>query len=152
MRQELHSTRRREAGQSILEIALVIPIFILMFCGMVDLGRWIFFGIEISSAARAAVQYGALNRITAADTVGMTQAAKSDTPDIAGLTVTPRPFCQCSNAPGANAVCVLNSCPNNRLILFLEVDTSAQYVPWARYPGIASSITVNSKAVMRVGE
>jgi Flp pilus assembly protein TadG len=146
------SAWRTEAGQSILEIALALPIFILMFCGMVDLGRWIFLGIEVSSAARAAVQYGSLNRITAVDNAGMTEAANSDTPDIAGLIVTPKPFCQCSNSLGTNAVCVLGSCPNNRLILFLEVDTSATYVPWARYPGIASSIAVNSKAVMRVGE
>lgn len=90
---------------------MVSPLLILLFSGMVDLGRWIYMVVEVSSAARAAVAYGAQTRVTAADNAGMTLAAQHDTPDLAGLTATPTTTCQCATAPGANVTCVLSSCP-----------------------------------------
>lgn len=142
--------RRSEGGQSIIELALVTPVFLLMLAGVVDLSRWVYAGMEVASAARAAVQYGSLNRITAADSTGMTHAAQNDTPDVLGLAVTPTLYCQCSNVLGTNVTCALASC--TRLVLFLQVDTSAVYKPVLHYPFIGSSVTVKAKAVMRVGE
>jgi len=145
-----------ESGQSILEFALVTPVVLLIFFGMIDLGRWMFLAMEVASSARAGIQYGAQNRATAADSAGIVTAAKNDVPDIPGITVTPTQYCQCSAAPGTNVSCSsLASCSgsSNRLILFLRVDTSAIYTPWISYSSIAvGNITIKGHAVMRPGQ
>jgi Flp pilus assembly protein TadG len=141
-----------ETGASIMEVALIAPVLMVMLFGMVDLGRWMYLAVEVSSAARAGVQYGAQNRATAVDSAGIQQAAVNDTPYIAGLTVTPTTICQCSGTPGTNVACSLASCTGSaQLGLFLKVTTSAQYKPWILYPSVASSVTVNGHATMEVG-
>jgi Flp pilus assembly protein TadG len=44
--------RRRTAGQSMVEFALVLPIFLLIVLGLVDLGRAVFSYTSITNAAR----------------------------------------------------------------------------------------------------
>jgi hypothetical protein len=45
-------TRRRSAGQSLVEFALVIPIFLLMFVAVFDGGRLVYMNTVLSQAAR----------------------------------------------------------------------------------------------------
>ena len=40
-----------EAGGSLVELALIFPLVMLLLFGMIDLGRWIYLDIEVSSAA-----------------------------------------------------------------------------------------------------
>ena len=42
----------RQRGQSLVEFALVLPIFLLMLFGLIDLGRIIYFNSTLSQAAR----------------------------------------------------------------------------------------------------
>jgi len=52
---------RRQAGQSLLEFALVIPIFLAMLLGMVDLGRAIWANNAVANAAREAARFAAVH-------------------------------------------------------------------------------------------
>src|ERR1017187_2493208 len=97
----IFGTARLESGQSVLEVALLSPLLVLMLFGMIDLSRWVFQAVEVSSAARAGAQYGAQNLATAADTGstgGIVTAAKNDVPDIPSLIVTPSTVCQCATS------------------------------------------------------
>ena len=145
-------TANREAGQSLVEVALIMSVLIVMLSGLVDLGRWIYVGMEVSSAARAGAQYGSTNRITAADTAGITQAATNDS-GVSGLSLTPAPstFCRCSNAAGTNVSCSTSSCTAGALVLYLEVDTQASYTPFITY-AILGSRTLKGKSIMPVGQ
>lgn len=44
--------RRRRSGQSLVEFALVVPIIVLLFAGIVDLGRAFYYQIGVTDAAR----------------------------------------------------------------------------------------------------
>jgi Flp pilus assembly protein TadG len=44
--------RRRRRGQALVEFALVIPIFLLMLFGIVDIGRLVYLNSTVSQAAR----------------------------------------------------------------------------------------------------
>jgi Flp pilus assembly protein TadG len=44
--------RRRSRGQSLVEFALVLPLFLLMFFGIVDGARYVFMNSVLSQAAR----------------------------------------------------------------------------------------------------
>jgi PKD repeat protein/Flp pilus assembly protein TadG len=61
-------TARRRRGQSVVEFALVLPIFLALLLMAVDFGRLFFTYIQVSNAAREAAAYGATQPT---DTVGM---------------------------------------------------------------------------------
>ena len=69
-------------GASFVELALVLPLFLLMLVPVVDIGRAFYAAIEVTSAAHAGAMYGLENP---SDTSGMVQAAKAD---VIGPTVT----------------------------------------------------------------
>src|SRR5271155_3125525 len=92
---------RIDAGQALVELALMFPLFILMLVGAAEFGRLAFAGIEVSNAARAGVQYGAQSTVMGSDNAGMQQAAVQDAANLAGLTATASHFCACSNGGGS---------------------------------------------------
>jgi Flp pilus assembly protein TadG len=153
----IFGTTRPESGQSVLEVALLSPLLVLMLFGMIDLSRWVFQAVEVSSAARAGAQYGAQNLATAADTGstgGIVTAAKNDVPDIPSLIVTPSTVCQCATSPGTNTSCTSSCAGSGGLLVFVKVDTSATFQTWIPYPrlGLASSVTMKGHAVFAVGQ
>ena len=54
--------RRRRAGQTLVEFALVFPIFILLLLGVFDIGRAVFAYNEVTNAAREAVRMAIVNQ------------------------------------------------------------------------------------------
>ena len=62
------TTRSRRRGQSVVEFALILPVFLVLLLMAVDFGRLFFTYIQVSNAAREAAAYGAAQPT---DTVGM---------------------------------------------------------------------------------
>ena len=52
---------RREEGQSALEFVLVLPVFILAFLLLVDLGMLMYQYVSLSNAEREGARFGAIN-------------------------------------------------------------------------------------------
>lgn len=141
---------RIDAGQALVELALMFPLFILMLVGAAEFGRLAFAGIEVSNAARAGVQYGAQSTVMASDNAGMQQAAVQDAANLAGLTATASHFCACSN--GGGSTCEPTDCAGARIIEYVEVHTSATIDPLFYYPGLPKKFTLQGQATMRVAE
>jgi Flp pilus assembly protein TadG len=121
---------------------------LLLLLALIDVGRLAYMSIEVSNAARAAASYGSQSHITAVNSTGMVQAAKNDAPDLSGLTPTAIHFCTCSNA-GGQVTCTLSSCPSARLLLYVQVSTSATYTPWFPYTGSPGSWILSGSSTMR---
>ncbi len=60
-----------------VEFAILAPVFVFLLIGLIEVGRFAFFGILAANAARAGAQYGAQTLSTAADTVGMTKRGRA---------------------------------------------------------------------------
>jgi Flp pilus assembly protein TadG len=72
--------RRRGHGQSLVEFALVIPIFLLIFMGIVDFGRAIFTYNSLSNAARDGARVAIVDQtVTGGIPAGATEAANQAT-------------------------------------------------------------------------
>ena len=54
--------RWRPRGQSLVEFAVILPIFMLMLCGIFDLGRAVMYYNTISNASREAVRVGIVDQ------------------------------------------------------------------------------------------
>jgi Flp pilus assembly protein TadG len=69
-------TRRRgDRGQTIVEFALILPIFILVLVGIVDFGRAVYASSTIQNAAREAVRVAIVDQnVTVIETEAIEQA------------------------------------------------------------------------------
>jgi Flp pilus assembly protein TadG len=54
-----------QLGQSLVEFALILPILLIVFLGVLDLGRSFYTYIALTNAAREAARYTAVNNIPA---------------------------------------------------------------------------------------
>jgi Flp pilus assembly protein TadG len=52
---------RRERGQALVEFALVIPIVMLLMCGLFDLGRVVFINNSLSDGARQGARHASVD-------------------------------------------------------------------------------------------
>jgi Flp pilus assembly protein TadG len=147
-------TMRGESGQSLVELALIVPIFALLILGAAEFGQMVYAAIEISNAARAGVAFGSQTAATAAQTALIQQAAINDAPDIAGLNATAITFCSCSNTASTHIDCssAQSTCAasGNHALTYVQVNTSATIAPLIHYPGISGGFTMYGQAIMRV--
>jgi Flp pilus assembly protein TadG len=95
--------RRHGAGQSVVEFALVVPIFLLLLLMAVDFGRLFYSYVQISNAAREAAAFGAT---APTDTAGMQSRAVQEKnsqsqgePPLDPITT------RCANPAGATITC-----------------------------------------------
>jgi Flp pilus assembly protein TadG len=143
--------KSEEKGQTLLEVALLTPLLLLLLVGIFEIGRFAYYSIEVSNAARAAVQYGAQSLADAKDAAGIRQAALNDSPELSGLTVNPTVRCACSEAPSSYVPCPALGCTGHPVV-FVQVDTNANITPFFRYPGLPTTFPVNGHAMMRVAQ
>jgi Flp pilus assembly protein TadG len=142
----------RERGQSLVELAFVVPLLLLLLVGIIEIGRFAFYSILVSNAARAGAQYGAQNLASASDTVGIAAAANRDGQGGTGLTVTSSQECGCSGA-ALSGTCPATLCvaPNHPLV-YVRVQVIGSFPSLFRYPGLPASINVTSIEEMRVAQ
>lgn len=145
----LESLRSSVAGGAAVELAIVLPVLLLLAIGVADIGRVFFTGITVVNAARAGAQYGAQSTATSADTVGMNLVATQDAADAGAITVSSRSFCRCD--AGEIADCSTGDCGVYGLYrLYVEV-TATRAVPLVfTYPGFANPVTLTRAATFRV--
>jgi len=58
----LSSRSRRGRGQALVEFALILPVFLLIFFGIIDAGRLIFTYNTIANASRSAARVAIVNQ------------------------------------------------------------------------------------------
>jgi Flp pilus assembly protein TadG len=146
---------RDDAGQAILETALLLPFLLLLLIGAIEFGIVAYASIETSNAAAAGALYGAQNHASAVDNAGMIQAARNDASDLTSgiMTVTPSTTCACQlgTTPSAISCASTTSCVTpSRIIQWVRVDTSTTIDPLFHYPGLGTTVTVQGHATMRV--
>ncbi|MCH8996747.1 MAG: pilus assembly protein [Proteobacteria bacterium] len=140
---------RGASGNVTIEFGILILILVTLAIGAFDFGRLGYRKIAITSAARAGAQYGTQDLVTAADTAGMTQAARNDIRDAGNaLNITARQYCDC---PGQGEVACTVTCNDGSYsLMYVEVTVPDQVNLLFPYPGITSPRAVVSISTMRV--
>ncbi len=137
----------QQAGSSLLELALLLPVLLLLLAGAVDFGQAYYTGIEVSSAAESGAAYGVLNPT---DTAGMSTAALLDAADVPAMSATATWGCECSDGTGASTNCAAKpSCPVN-LVNYVDVSTAVTYQPILDYGVLPSAFALTGHSRMRV--
>ena len=132
-----HRWRRRDAGASAVEMAIVLPLLVLLAFGIIDFGRMLNAQIQLSQAAREGVRLAALaggsGYSTADVSARVAQAAPNPGFGGTGASVSPAPV-MCTTLSGATDAATVNVTYQFRGIFFL-----------------AGGVTLQQKAVMRCG-
>jgi Flp pilus assembly protein TadG len=140
-------------GTALVEMALVVPVLLLLVFGAVDFGRAYYVKIEVTNAAHAGAEYGSQYP---KDTAGITTAAKQSASDLSNLTVPTIAYgCECSDGSSYSAncaatlTCASSSSRGTNVVNRVQVTATSVYttlVPWRVIP---SSFTLTSTATIR---
>lgn len=150
----IRSNLRCDRGTSLIEFAIVAPVFILLLIGIIEIGRFTYFAILATHAARAGAQYAAQNLQTAADasTGGSNtkNAALQDGQSLSQWTVSSSIICTVSGVVTSCPASNTNSVSPN-LVYYVQVQVSGTFNSLLKYPGIPHQVPVTGTAIMPVG-
>jgi Flp pilus assembly protein TadG len=140
---------RSVTGGAAVELAVILPVLVLLAIGVSDLGRLFFTGITVANAARAGASYGAQNTFTSGDTVAINLVATQDAVNAGAVTVTSRSFCRCD--AGEVGDCTTGDCgAYGEYRFYVEVTVTKSVNMVFQYPGFASPVTLSRTATFRV--
>jgi Flp pilus assembly protein TadG len=136
---------RREDAQSLVELALLMPLFILLLLGSAEVARFAWTAVLTANAARAGAAYGCQSVVTAKDQTGIQAVAATDGVNLTNLNTTRTLSCACSNG-NAITSCIttaLTDCPAPATILnYVQVNTTSTVSLFGK------SFTANGQSIM----
>jgi Flp pilus assembly protein TadG len=141
--------KHRQKGTALIETALLIPVFLLLFMGVADYGRVFYTADIVVQAAEAGAGFGSMNTTNAANNAGMQTAATNAASSISGLTATATSFCTCG--PGGSTVSCSSTCVSyGTPAMYVQVKTQATFKTLASFPGLPHSIPLAATSTLRV--
>lgn len=81
---------KRQKGQSLVEIALILPIVLILFLGLTEVGFFLYSHVQVANAAREGARYGTLcNKNGNCSTLGelttaVTERVEKEAPTLLG--------------------------------------------------------------------
>ena len=145
----------RERGQSLVELAFVLPVLLLLLVGIIEIGRFAYYSILVANAARAGAQYGAQSLAAAADTTGISNAGTNDAPGITApntLTVTSTQSCGCSTTSLGTCGTTPTGCAAGRWLVYVQVTATGSFNSLFSYPGLPKTFAVTRVQQMVVAQ
>lgn len=141
-----------ERGAAFVELAVTMPLLVVVVLGTVDFGRAFYTAMELNNAARAGAQYGAQSLATSADIAGMTAVATAASPNIGTYVVTAgAPACVCGTPgnPSLTTIACSGTCGTGHLIVHVTVSATKTFSMFSTFPGLPSSVPITRTAKMR---
>jgi Flp pilus assembly protein TadG len=145
----LRALHRCERGSSMVELAILAPVMIFLALGMIDVGRYAYYSIVASSAARAGAQYGAQDLEHMESTAAIQAAASADGQAFSQW-VTTAPACMVAVNNGNLTACPTGSSMQPGSVYYVQVTTTGSFHTLFPYPGIQNPVSVTGSSTMRV--
>lgn len=147
----IRSLVKNEKGQALVETSLSVVFFVFLLFGMAEFARFAYAAIEVSNAAKAAVQYAAQNSATAGDSAGVQTAASNEAPNLTVTATLQQPLTTvCSDGSGFSQT--TGCAAGTFAVSTVTVTTSTNYDPMIHIAGFARSITLTGQASQVVGD
>lgn len=144
----LRSSLMGSEGGSFVELALILPLFVLILVPVVDIGRAIYMSIEVASAAQAGAAYGIQNPT---DVSGMQTASTNGASNLSGATASATYGCECSDGTSSSESCVTTPTCTYNYVNYVDVVATVPYTTTFSYPGMPSSMNISREVRLRVG-
>ncbi len=139
----LRKFTRSDSGVSAVEMALIAPVLMIIFIGLIDYGIAIFKKIELTGSVRSGAQYALIKSTDMAAI--QTTVINSSNLDPDNLVVdTPYKTCECSDGT-LDATCTV-TCSTGTLRHYVVISATYTYVPFF----LPSNITLTNGSTIRV--
>jgi Flp pilus assembly protein TadG len=139
--------QKDESGQALVELGLVFTVLVMIMAGALELSRAFYADYEVNSAARAGLQWAAVND-SPGSTSSIQTAATNDAPNLIGMTATATEVCQCDS--GSTVTCGSGTCSSGAVRYYVKVVTSFPFKTLGTYPYIPRPMNLTGVAYMRV--
>jgi Flp pilus assembly protein TadG len=150
-----------ESAQATLELALSLPLFLLLILGSAEIANLAWASVQLNNAARAGAAYASLNRANAASTTDICLAAQNEAPKFITSTcpstqVSSTQICYCisgstTTTDSGCTTTTLSTCPSPDLIqVAVQVNVSAPVTTLVHYAYLPASFTVQAQATVGV--
>lgn len=116
---------RREDAQSLVELALLMPLFTLLLVGSAEVARFAWTAVLTANAARAGAAYGSQNIVTASDLAGIQTYASKDGVNLVNLTTTRTLSCACSDGTATPDCSKSASVCKATVLNYVQVNTTS---------------------------
>jgi hypothetical protein len=159
----LRARHRSERGAALVELAVSLPLLILLLVGTADFARVFYFTIELTNAARAGAQYAAYSQVQAQQAPKITNAATSAAPNIAPIIIELHlssglpdpPVCYCAlddgtGQPWSGVACTSICGSGHHLVETVTVTASKTFSTISHFPGIPNTLNLSRAATLRV--
>ncbi len=140
-------------GTSTVEMAMILPVLLLLALGAVDLGRMFYDAVGVANAARAGLSYGSLSEAYSQDTTKITEVANADAVSLqGGVTLNVTRICHCVEGNQHTQVdCESGPCSGGwDPWVYLKVQASKTYSTMLPFPGVPDSVSITRDAYMQV--
>ena len=153
--------RRACKGATIAELAVLLPLFIVVLIGAIDLGRAYFDSLSLESAAHAGAQYGVFLQSNAADSTGIRAAVLRDlgyggpngtilgTVDSDQVKVSVNRYCNCPD--GQVVSCDDGTCDGEIIPrrTYVQVQVDRPFHTLFQYPLVPKDLVMTGNAELR---
>jgi TadE-like protein len=149
IKRRLRHLVRLENGNALIELAVAVPILLLLTIGVVDYARLYFTEIAVANAARSGAEYGVK---TSGNVDSMKYGAALEAgKDSVGMVISAGLFCSCPS--GDRPVpddCIAGSCGTYGIPRDFDSVAVSKTVSFIfHYPGLPASLLVTRKSILR---
>lgn len=151
-----NNKRDTRRGNAIVEMAIAVPVLLVMVMGAVDFGRLYFEAVVAHNSAIVGSFYGAQEIRYAADSTGIRNAAAGDATDLDGFSSTHEVLCECLNggdystgtaqASCSDADCGAYGAPR----VYVKTRSAKSFSTMGWYPGVPQTTPVGGTGWVRV--
>jgi Flp pilus assembly protein TadG len=148
---------RDERGAALVELAVALPMLVILLVGTLDFGRVFRSAMVVTAAARAGALYGAyrLDRAAQNPPTGITNAVNTVLASN-NLTSGPSPtvslLCACATDGGTFTAssCTATCATGTHMVTRVSVSVTRTFTLGSALPALPASITVTRTAIQRV--
>lgn len=148
-----------DLGASVVELALSAPLLIFLAIGTIEVGTFMYDGIEVANAAHAGVAYATQGSASALgatylDTPGIIAATFADAKDVTLTSPTTSDVFvtyRCDSKPNNEFTTPPTNCPtSDHVDTFVKVIAAGTFTSFLNFPGIPNTVTVTRTAYQQV--
>ena len=142
-------TRKSNAGTSVVELALLLPLLMLIAIGATDFARLFYAAVIVAGSTRAGIQYGGQSNTHTGDTAGMHLIASQNASDLGGVTTSSVRECYCLGST-TEVDCITGTCAEGAPQIYVTVEAQSTFTTLVDYPGIPHVVNLTQRSVTRV--
>ncbi|PHZ83546.1 TadE/TadG family type IV pilus assembly protein [Paremcibacter congregatus] len=141
--------RASTAGSSLVELAMIMPILLLILVGTLDMGSMFMRKMELSNAAKAGIQYAMVRKPVQGDLTNIRNAVRSSlgTSMTPGTEVAVELYCICNNV---KQLCTTD-CTDENVSAFVNIEVKEDYTtPYFNYDWFISHFPIRESATIKL--